>query len=129
MKAKKMDRGQFLLQQLLLFSKPEPVTETRELIKTTGAENVHGQAPAPAQRSHLLRWITARRAQGHSFSAIAASLNAKGLRGGYGGRWYGATVRWYLHRHAEKAASADLPGSGMAISDTRAPAGPERMKI
>jgi hypothetical protein len=96
MKAKMMDPGQFLLQQLILFSNPEPVTDTREALRTTRA-----------QRSCLLGWMATRRAQGHSFNAIAASLNAQGLRGGNGGRWYAATVRGYLHRHADKAARAD----------------------
>ena len=105
-KAKNMDTAQFLLQQLLSFSEAQIRNNSRQTFKSAGGNISGGRAVLPAQRPYLLKWIADRRAYGETFSSIAASLNAQGLRGGYGARWYSASVYHYLHRHSRKAAPA-----------------------
>jgi hypothetical protein len=94
-----MASGNFLLEQLLAFSKAGnggmPLTKEQTSIKTTVA--LRGE---PGQRFHLLKCITERRENGDSFYSIAASLNEQGLRGRNGARWYSASVREYLRRHS-----------------------------
>lgn len=54
-------------------------------------------APSIAANRNSVREVeieVARRfSMGESYNAIAHALNRKGLRGRYGGRWYGGTVR------------------------------------
>jgi hypothetical protein len=103
-----MDTGQFLFQQLLAISEAQtlypPKTTFESLVrKSPGGRPVlpAGRAVLPSERDHVIDLITNRRARGDPFSSIAASLNAQGLRGGYGARWYSASVRQYLYRHAK----------------------------
>lgn len=98
-----MSTGQFLLQQLLQSSAARSTHEPGESYeRIEGKISLSGEKLL-AQRARFLNWIADRRSRGDAFSSIAASLNAQGVRGGYGGRWYSATVRSYLHRHAGNA--------------------------
>jgi DNA invertase Pin-like site-specific DNA recombinase len=49
-------------------------------------------------RAGILPVVQALRAEGHSLRAIAAELNAKGIKGQRGGAWHVCTVRGVLHR-------------------------------
>lgn len=50
------------------------------------------------KRQRLLRDLTARRTAGESFGCIAQALNELGVRGEHGGRWYAASVRYFILR-------------------------------
>lgn len=50
----------------------------------------------------LLPEIIARRARGESYSAIAIDLNRRGMRGGYGARWYASSVSLLMRRSLSK---------------------------
>jgi len=50
------------------------------------------------KRQRLLRDMTARRTAGESFGCIAQALNELGVRGEHGGRWYAASVRYFILR-------------------------------
>ncbi|WP_139217239.1 recombinase family protein [Collimonas sp. OK607] len=122
MKAKDMNAGQFLLQQLLSFSETQIRNNSRQTFKSGGG-NISGEhAVLPAERPYLLKWIADRRSYGDTFSSIAASLNAQGLRGGNGARWYSASVYHYLHRHSRKAASASSEALVISTNGTTLPA-------
>jgi hypothetical protein len=94
-----MDNNHFLFQQLLAFSAAQTCELRQDASQNMERKIPNGHAVLPAQRSSVVAWIAERRARGESFSCIAASLNAQGLRGANGARWYSASVRQYLHRH------------------------------
>lgn len=50
------------------------------------------------KRQRLLRDMTARRTAGESFGCIAQALNELGVCGEHGGRWYAASVRYFILR-------------------------------
>lgn len=64
-------------------------------------EEPDGQGRAPARQRDAdelcFSALSARRARGESYGAIAADLNRRGIRGRYGARWYGASVWSLLH--------------------------------
>ena len=79
----------FLLQQMIEL--------TEALQREPGAKVARRVAPdvPPGQ---LFIDMTERRKAGDSFGTIAHALNRQGVRGKYGGRWYGATVRNFIRR-------------------------------
>lgn len=83
-----------MLQQLLVLS---------EAVQAKPSRNEHGvggHRTAVQQHYDELCFsvLSARRAKGETYGAIAADLNRRGLRGRNGGRWYGGSVWTLLHR-------------------------------
>lgn len=80
-----------------------------QLLATNAAGRLSGAAPpsspmlTPLPIDTLRRRIGAARAEGKSFSSIAALLNAQGHRGRYGGRWYASSVRRFFTRQTADA--------------------------
>ena len=90
-----MLRDAFLLQQLCELSDALQRQSAKGRTCTTGGAD---KAWSSEERQRILRVIGTRRAAGESFGGIAHALNQDGIRGGCGGRWYGATVRNFILR-------------------------------
>jgi hypothetical protein len=84
----------FMLQQLLVLS------ETVHAKPSRNKQGVGGHTKAVQQHFDELCFsaLSARRARGETYGAIAADLNRRGIRGRNGARWYGASVWTLLHR-------------------------------
>lgn len=98
-----MVNEKFLLQQLLSFSELKMSDDTQKIFKISRKKLSGTHTLSATQHLNLLKSIADKRAQGDTFSSIAVSLNAQGSKGGYGARWYAASVYRYLHRHSKKA--------------------------
>ena len=65
-----------------------------------GYAAVEGRLVTVEQEAAIVRDILALREAGHSFAAIADTLNARGVEGKRGGRWFASTVRYVIQRQA-----------------------------
>jgi hypothetical protein len=87
----------FLLQQMVELTDALHRQSCKGRARTAG----HGVEPwSDEERRRILHEVGTRRAGGASFGCIAHALNGLGIRGEHGGRWYGATVRNFILRHA-----------------------------
>ena len=82
----------------LLFQQLFDLASSRRTPRGNDASHAAKQPVARIDASHYsvleVEIEVARRfSMGESYNAIAHALNRKGLRGRYGGRWYGGTVR------------------------------------
>ena len=83
----------FMLRQLQVLS------EVMQAALLPDKQDGQGHTSAGQQDADELCFsaLSARRARGESYGAIAADLNRRGIRGRYGARWYGASVWSLLH--------------------------------
>ena len=65
-----------------------------------GYTAVDGRLVTVQAEAAIVRDILALREAGHSFAAIADTLNARGVEGKRGGRWFASTVRYVIQRQA-----------------------------
>ncbi len=65
-----------------------------------GFEAVDGRLVEDAGESAVVGEIMTMRAAGQSLGAIAEQLNARGIEGKRGGRWFPSTVRYLIQRQA-----------------------------
>lgn len=65
-----------------------------------GFEAVDGRLVEVKHETEIVGDILRMREAGQSLGAIAATLNAQGIEGKCGGRWYASTVRYLIHRQA-----------------------------
>lgn len=63
-----------------------------------GYEAVEGRLVEVAQEKAVVAEILRRQSSGASFGEIARDLNAHGVEGKRGGRWYASTVRYVIQR-------------------------------
>lgn len=96
-------KNAFLLQQLL------DLNDALQRPAGTARSNPHPYGdylwPNPL-RLQILQEISRRRSAGDSFARIAYALNKQGVRGEYGGRWYGTSVRNFIRRNPDERGGA-----------------------
>lgn len=62
----------------------------------------NGRLVEQAEESKVVAEILTMRGQGQTLSAIAETLNARGVQGKKGGRWHRSTVRYLINRQDNK---------------------------
>ena len=68
-----------------------------------GFEAIEGRLVAVKQEAAIVADILRMRDAGQSFAEIAGTLNARGIAGKRGGRWFASTVRYVIHRQQRAA--------------------------
>jgi DNA invertase Pin-like site-specific DNA recombinase len=68
-----------------------------------GYEAIEGRLVTVKREAKIVGEILAMREAGASFAAIADTLNARGIEGKRGGRWFASTVRYMVNRQARAA--------------------------
>lgn len=68
-----------------------------------GYEAIEGRLVTVKREAKIVAEILRRRDAGESFAAIADELNARGIEGKRGGRWFASTVRYVVNRQARAA--------------------------
>jgi site-specific DNA recombinase len=63
-----------------------------------GFDAIEGRLVEVKRESKVVAEILKQRNEGASLASIAESLNAKGIEGKRGGRWYASTVRYLIQR-------------------------------
>lgn len=68
-----------------------------------GFEAIEGRLVTVKAEAKVLAEILAKREAGASFASIADELNAQGIEGKRGGRWFASTVRYMVNRQTRAA--------------------------
>jgi hypothetical protein len=87
----------FMLKQLMAIAEASGAQQSGAPEHSSRA-SISGQSTMHGLDASDLLVLAARRARGETYAAIAADLNRRGIRGGYGARWYSASVWTLLHR-------------------------------
>lgn len=100
--APKQIEATFMLQELLAFT--DAYRAWQSSVRCTLDENLNDARGVKHfdLEDQLLPEIIARRARNESYFAIAIELNRRGVRGGYGARWYASSVSLLLRRALSK---------------------------
>jgi len=68
-----------------------------------GYDATEGRLVTVKREAKIVGEILAMREAGASFASIADTLNARGIEGKRGGRWFASTVRYMVNRQARAA--------------------------
>lgn len=91
-------RREFLLDELEALSAAYQAQRSNCPGNAEPAFRLSRKSLLPMEHTDVRQEIKARLARGESLNTIARALNINGISGGYGSRWYAASVRAFFLR-------------------------------